>query len=61
MTLIKYVVQAMPAYTRSTFSVQSGVCKTLDRLVKQFWWSSDMSSNCYMALKKWEDICKPKD
>lgn len=36
MTLIKAVIQSIPTYMTSTFSLPLGMCKALDILVKQF-------------------------
>lgn len=59
--LIKTMVQAIPTYTMSTFKLPSGVCNDLDRALKRFWWSSKQKSGRYLALKKWDDIYKPKE
>lgn len=57
---IKVVVQAIPTYTMETFKFPITMCKKLDKLVKKFWWSSKREGKSYMALKSWDDICKPK-
>lgn len=59
--LIKLVAQAIPTYIMSMFRVPTTLCKDLDRLVKRFWWSADSKGGRYLALKSWDDICKPKD
>lgn len=51
--LIKSVLQMIPTYTMVIF-------KDLDRTVKRFWWSSKQNKGRYLALKKWDKICKPK-
>lgn len=59
--LIKYVVQEIPTYSFSTIKAPKGICQTLDRAVKKFWWSSKVGGKRYLALKAWDDICKPKN
>lgn len=43
------------------FQRSKRVCRSLDRAVKKFWWSSRVGGKRYMALKAWDEICKPKD
>lgn len=58
--LIQSVIQAIPSYTMATFRVPYMLCKELDMCVKKLWWSSGNKNGRYMALRPWEDLCKPK-
>lgn len=59
--LIKAVVQVIPTYTMTTFRLPSALYKEMDTAVKRFWWTTSSKSGMYLALKSWENICKPKD
>lgn len=58
--LIKAVIQAIPMYIMSTFRVPGRICKDLDRAIRKFWWLSKAKGRGYMALRNWNDICRPK-
>lgn len=44
----------------TTFRLPVGVCKDLDSMVKHFWWDANNKEGMYLALKAWNDNCKPK-
>lgn len=60
-TLIKYVVQAIPMYTMSTFKIPKRIYNNLDAIVRHFWWGTKQGSNRFLALKSWNSICSSKD
>lgn len=60
-TLINSVVQAIPAYTVSTFSLPRGLCNELDAMVRRFWWGAKQGSNRFLSLKAWRDLYCTKD
>ncbi|XP_059658547.1 uncharacterized protein LOC132304855 [Cornus florida] len=41
-TMVKSVLQAIPAYTMSCFKVSHKICNTLKRNISQFWWSGNL-------------------
>lgn len=55
-TLIKSVIQALPTYTMSIYSVPFGVCNDLDSFIRKFWWEAKPNANGFLALKAWKDI-----
>lgn len=59
-TLIKFVVQAIPNYTISTFYIPKKICNDLDAATRKFWWRTNTRSKG-MAMKAWSDMCKPKE
>lgn len=60
-TLIKAVTQAIPTYNMSTFRLLKQVCKEMDAKVKGFWWGMNQGSKCFLAFKKWNEVCQPKE
>ena len=50
-TLINAVVQSVPNYTMSTFSIPNKVCEKLDSLARRFWWKPNQSKGRFMAWK----------
>lgn len=60
-TLIKSVVQPIPTYTMSFFIIPEKVCKGIDALVTKFWWESKPRALGFLALKSWDNLCKPKN
>lgn len=43
----------------STFRVSNGICDEFDSLERQFWWQSK-PGGLAVALKVWDEFCKPK-
>ena len=59
-TLIKFVAQAAPMYTMSTFLIPKGLCAEMDVMVRRFWWCPKKDSKKYLAPMAWSSLCKPK-
>lgn len=47
-TLIKLVIQSIPVYCMSTFSVSNAICDELDCLARKFWWTGDVKRHCHL-------------
>lgn len=60
-TLIKLVVQTIPIYTMSTFKIPITICKSLDSMLRNFWWGMKLRATRSFALKAWAEICQPKE
>lgn len=58
--LIKAVLQAMPIYYMSTTILPTQVTKTLNALIRRFFWGSG-DKDRYMAYIAWDTIIKPKE
>lgn len=54
-------MQAIPAYTMSTFRAPTSVCNSLDSMVRKFWWGVKTGTNKTLSLKAWTKICQPKE
>ena len=39
--LLKAVVQAIPVFAMSVFSLPKGICKEITDIIAQFWWGDD--------------------
>lgn len=50
--VIKYILQAIPIYTMSSYKISTTVWKTTDFLTKFFWWNFNSQANRYSALKR---------
>lgn len=59
-TLIKSMAQAIPTYVMSFFLLPKSIFANLDGIIKKFWWGANSNSSDFMALKSWQEICKPK-
>lgn len=60
-TLIKTAAQAIPCYTMSMFLLLKTLNKELDSILCKFWWQLNPKSPRFFALKKWSELCKPKE
>lgn len=58
LTLMKYVAQAIPVYSMSTFKLPKKICKDMDSMIRRFRWGGKNSR--FLALKSWSSICKPR-
>ena len=59
LTLIKYVLQAMPLYLFSFLAVPKWVLKAIRNLQRNFLWGSS-GLNRKWALVNWKEVCQPK-
>jgi hypothetical protein len=57
--LIKSMVQALPTYIMSVFKVPFGVCDTLQKHTRAFWWGSERGGRKVQWIP-WEVMVKPK-
>lgn len=58
--LIKAVAQSIPTYIMSYFRLAVNICKEIQNLIAQFWWTHIRRDKGIQWLK-WEDLCKAKD
>ncbi|GKU88221.1 hypothetical protein SLEP1_g2511 [Rubroshorea leprosula] len=62
--LIKAVAMAIPTFTMSCFLFPMGVCREINRLIKDFWWGQQMNERkpvklegCYRAPMPYGPVC----
>ena len=60
-TLIKFVAQALPTYSFSTFDVPTVGCDKLDAMTRRFWWNPKKVSGRFLAWKSWDHLCTSKN
>ena len=58
-TLLQYVIQALPTYRNMVQVAPVYFLKDFDALSQQFLWSSNLRSTKWSFLS-WETICRPK-
>jgi hypothetical protein len=49
--MIKYVVQAIPTYTMSTFEVPLSIYDKIHSATRRFWWNPSSLRERYLAWK----------
>jgi hypothetical protein len=57
--LLKVVVQAIPIYSMGVFQLPVSLCKELNKMMQNFWWSH-MSKNSNIHWMSWEKIGRSK-
>jgi hypothetical protein len=57
--LLKAVVQAIPTYSMGVFQLPITLCKELNQMMQQFWWSH-MSKNSKIHWMSWSKMGRPK-
>ncbi|XP_021803280.1 uncharacterized protein LOC110747404 [Prunus avium] len=57
--LIKVVAQSIPTYIMSCFQLPVSICKEIQNLIAQFWWTHRGRDKGIHWLK-WEELCKAK-
>ena len=56
---IKSVVQAIPTYIMSCFSLPVGLCEHVESMISRFWWGSKQGER-KIHWVSWNGLCKPK-
>ena len=57
--LLKAVVQAIPMYIMSYFSIPSSLCEEIQRFMNKFWWS-DLEGDYKIHQQSWNHMAKSK-
>ncbi|XP_012835792.1 PREDICTED: uncharacterized protein LOC105956483 [Erythranthe guttata] len=57
--LIKAVLQAIPSYLMSCFSLPLGLIQDIESAIQRFWWSNGKPRS--MAWTSWNKLCEPKE
>ncbi|KAL5540777.1 hypothetical protein UlMin_042390 [Ulmus minor] len=57
--LLKAVVQAIPTYTMSCFSILDGIIREIESACARFWWGTTPDHKRVHWIK-WEELCKSK-
>ncbi|XP_019198180.1 PREDICTED: uncharacterized protein LOC109192007 [Ipomoea nil] len=58
--LLKNVLQAMPAYAMMVFLLPLGLCREIEVVLNQYWWSGDVSNGRGIRWRSWEGLSRPK-
>lgn len=59
-TLIRSVLGSMSLYSSSTFRLPRAISDAIDATLRRFWWNGNLEGKRFLALARWEDLCKPK-
>ena len=59
-TLINFVIQVIPNYTISFFSLPAKTCDKMDALTCKFWWKPNDLEGKFLTLLELNNLCKPK-
>ncbi|XP_019194791.1 PREDICTED: uncharacterized protein LOC109188616 [Ipomoea nil] len=58
--LLKNVIQAMPAYAMMVYLLPLGLCRDIQNIMNQYWWTGSVGDGCGIRWRTWEGLCKPK-
>jgi hypothetical protein len=58
-TLIKSVIQALPAHVMGVFKLSAGFCNQYEKLIRDFWWGDDKEKR-KVHWMAWDNLTKPK-
>ncbi|XP_061371303.1 uncharacterized protein LOC133313907 [Gastrolobium bilobum] len=59
-TLAKYVLEALPAYTMQSTIIPVNVCKEVEKVTRKFIWGSN-SDKKKIHLVNWSSVCRAKE
>ncbi|PNX81020.1 ribonuclease H [Trifolium pratense] len=59
--LIKSVLQAIPNYFMSIFTLPSSLCDEIEKLMNSFWWGHSGARNRGINRLSWDKISMHKD
>lgn len=58
--LLKNVIQAIPTYAMSVFSLPLGLCKDLETAMNGYWWGCEGERGGGIRWRSWNVLCQPK-
>lgn len=58
--LLKNVVQAMPSYAMMVFLLPLGLCKEIEILMNEYWWTGSIGNGKGIRWRNWASLCTPK-
>ncbi|XP_019163182.1 PREDICTED: uncharacterized protein LOC109159537 [Ipomoea nil] len=58
--LLKNVLQAMPAYAMSVFLLPIGLCREMEVIMNQYWWTGRIGDGRGIRWRSWEGLSRPK-
>ena len=59
--MVKSVIQNIPTYSMATFKLPISFCRSLDKMTRKFWWSGKCAQGNFLALRRWDRLCQPKN
>ena len=60
LTLAKFVISAIPAYTMQTMWLPSNVCDAIDISARNFIWREKSDRACRWSLVNWDVVTGPR-
>jgi hypothetical protein len=58
--LIKSVLQSIPTYFMSLFTLPSSLCDEIEKMMNSFWWDHNSSNSRGLHWLSWERLSTPK-
>ncbi|XP_019185979.1 PREDICTED: uncharacterized protein LOC109180725 [Ipomoea nil] len=58
--LLKNVVQAIPSYAMMVFLLPVGLCKEMETLMNEYWWTGSVGKGKVIRWRSWGGLCAPK-
>ncbi|XP_019160454.1 PREDICTED: uncharacterized protein LOC109157024 [Ipomoea nil] len=58
--LLKNVIQAMPSYAMMVFLLPLGICKDIETLMNEYWWTGTMENGRGLRWRSWTGLTAPK-
>ncbi|XP_019150943.1 PREDICTED: uncharacterized protein LOC109147742 [Ipomoea nil] len=58
--LLKNVIQAMPSYAMMVFLLPLSLCKEIETLMNEYWWTGSVGFGKGIRWRAWEGLAQPK-
>ncbi|XP_019197574.1 PREDICTED: uncharacterized protein LOC109191385 [Ipomoea nil] len=58
--LLKNILQAMPAYAMMVFLLPLGLCREIEVIMNQYWWTGSVGNGRGIRWRSWEGLSRPK-
>lgn len=59
--LIKFVLQSIPTYFMSLFTLPSSLCDEIEKMINSFWWGHSGSSRSGIHWMSWDKLSMHKN
>ncbi|XP_019184795.1 PREDICTED: uncharacterized protein LOC109179754 [Ipomoea nil] len=58
--LLKNVIQAMPSYAMMVFLLPEGLCRNIEVLMNEYWWTGTVGNGKCLRWRSWNGLSRPK-
>ncbi|XP_019190483.1 PREDICTED: uncharacterized protein LOC109184855 [Ipomoea nil] len=58
--LLKTVIQTMPSYAMMVFLLPLGLCREIETIMNEYWWTRTTGNGKGIKWKSWNGLCAPK-